>query len=183
MKNAKLKSTPSPKSGYLGDTNFTSTPGRKLMLSNAVTGPKNDPIVICSNEEGERVLTLVAMAGSDDVKAMEAAALEPGNDEDVFAYANKLLGNSYDSFEFDHIGNAFCRLSRRGYRHQELTADVKAGLFDFFVKFKPIGQISPKIWQLGLLQKDGALKYYEYSSEEDYNYDIEYSRKLLLTEI
>ncbi len=58
--------------------------------------------VNCYTVEGERLLSMLNEAGnSSDIKAMELAGLEPGDDDNVFLYANHLLGNKFTSYEFE----------------------------------------------------------------------------------
>ena len=73
----------------------------KLFLNNVFNHGKQ--FITCRNSAGDIVLTLDAEAGGHDCKAMETAGLEPANDEDVFTYANHLLGGKFKEFDFEHI--------------------------------------------------------------------------------
>lgn len=106
---------------------------RILTLQNAFIDGRE--VVLCRDQQGHVLIALDAGAGSHDSKAMEVGGLEPSNDEDVFAYANHLLGNAFQSFIYIHpyqdaeMVNAYWSHIRATGRHDLSFTDWCKGLW------------------------------------------------------
>lgn len=72
----------------------------KLILEEVQAAPNFLQQIFCKSESGETLLILEGSQGSIDCRAMELADLEPSNEDDVFAYANHLLGDRFENYKW-----------------------------------------------------------------------------------
>jgi hypothetical protein len=59
-----------------------------------IQAPDNLAQIVCKDSAGQTVLIL----DEEDIKRMPLADLEPSNPDDVFAYANHLLGECFNAY-------------------------------------------------------------------------------------
>lgn len=70
-----------------------------LYLENAFNQVSQSQEYHCKDAKGTVLLILI----EEDVKRMYLADLEPSNDDDLFTYANHLLGGRFTAYSIQHV--------------------------------------------------------------------------------